>query len=170
VVRSLVHNPGLVRSLRPAHDADALTGHRWHVRGVASATPEADDVARRFSQVMGRASAGEVSAQQLHELTDAAAAALPSFTADHVSIVLLSLAHLAHDPGTEHEEAAKALTMWVAGGYGNRGYGMSFPCNPHQPMVRLVVQGCHVVFPTEESSHCRAQPPQSVGVRAERAS
>lgn len=67
--------------------------------GVATATPAADDVARRFSQVMGRASAGEVSAQQLQELTDAAAAALPSFTADHVSIVLLSLAHLAHDPG-----------------------------------------------------------------------
>jgi len=58
-------------------------------------------VARRFSQAMGRASAGEVSAEQLQELTDEAAAALPSFTADHVSIVLLSLAHLAHDPGEE---------------------------------------------------------------------
>ena len=72
-------------------------------RGVpASTTPAADDVARRFSQAMGRASAGEVSAEQLQELTDEAAAALPSFTADHVSIVLLSLAHLAHDPGERH--------------------------------------------------------------------
>jgi hypothetical protein len=41
----------------------------------------------------------QVSREQLQELTRAASAALSTFTADHVSIVLLSLAHLGHDPG-----------------------------------------------------------------------